>query len=528
MSAFSTFVIFYMTAFLWEMVEDWEYSGFTVAFFVLIAFFVFTRITRLKFLIFLILTTAYLLIFRFPEVANHVNFIIYSNVALMVGLIYSLLRPQSSANGSRLAQTESGYYELIRPIIGISVCLLYFLAGFHKLNRDFFHPHVSCAGGMLYGIISMLESRVLGVPTSLLLAIAIFIVAWQLLKGSQALKSRIFVLALLAIALATPLILYVTANAEFLRTLKTGVVISTGVMVILWELIGGLLLAFPLLQAPVLLFSWTTHSVLAMIGFVDFGALIFSLFLAFVPASYYQLLNSSVKIPPLKLSIHRTYVYFLLNALGGIITGIHFIFYPVFNIKAISGIIFNLSSIIFVWPILSLVFLPAQRPIWSGIPLLNRNPKFMLVFPLLLFLYGITPYLGLRTAGNFSMFSNLRTEGEYSNHLLLKSNPLKIWGYQEDAVQFIEIDDERAELGHKYRPLKGNLLPVVEFRKLIYKWTEAEYEVPLTFKYQGTVYSTADITKDPQWRTDKQDWEMRLMDFRVIEPDSSEVNHCQW
>ncbi|MEL6263995.1 MAG: hypothetical protein AAFR12_23415, partial [Cyanobacteria bacterium J06626_6] len=82
----------------------------------------------------------------------------------------------------------------------------------------------------------------------------------------------------------------------------------------------------------------------------------------------------------------------------------------------------------------------------------------------IILLFGLSPYLGLRTAGTFSMFSNLKTEGEYSNHFLLGQNQLKLWGYQEDVVEVLEIDDETARLGHKYRPLKGYKLPVVEFR----------------------------------------------------------------
>jgi hypothetical protein len=150
----------------------------------------------------------------------------------------------------------------------------------------------------------------------------------------------------------------------------------------------------------------------------------------------------------------------------------------------------------------------------------------MFVFPVLLLLHGLTPYLGLRTAGNFSMFSNLRTEGATSNHFLLGANPLKIWSYQEDLVRVIAIDDKWARIGYGYMPLQGNLLPVVEFRKLIYKWTRAGRKVPLTLEYRGRIHSTRDIVHDPAWRTDTRDWEMRLLDFRVIQPEGS--NQCRW
>ena len=124
------------------------------------------------------------------------------------------------------------------------------------------------------------------------------------------------------------------------------------------------------------------------------------------------------------------------------------------------------------------------------------------------------------------MFSNLRTEGEISNHLLLRANPLKLWSYQEDAVRLIEINDHLVKIGHHYEPLKGNKLPVVEFKKLIYKWYKAGYTVPLTFEYQGDIYSTEDIVNDPVWGTNNRNWEMVLMDFRVIQ--SEGANKCRW
>jgi hypothetical protein len=146
----------------------------------------------------------------------------------------------------------------------------------------------------------------------------------------------------------------------------------------------------------------------------------------------------------------------------------------------------------------------------------------MFVFPVLLLLFGMTSYVGLGTAGNFSMFSNLRSEGNSSNHLLLGNNPIKVWNYQEDVVRFIEIDDDFGDSV----TLRGRELPVIEFRKWIYEWTRAGYEVPITFEYRGRIYSTKDIVKDPVWGTDERNWEMVLMDFRVIQPHGP--NECRW
>jgi hypothetical protein len=161
------------------------------------------------------------------------------------------------------------------------------------------------------------------------------------------------------------------------------------------------------------------------------------------------------------------------------------------------------------------------------VQVLNRKtPSFLYIGPVALLLFGLTSHFGLRTAGNFSMFSNLRTEGERSNHLLFGNNPMKFGSYQEDVVKVHEIDDETAKIGYNYMSLKGNHLPVVEFKKLIVLWREAGRVVPMTFEYGGKVYATNNVVEEPDWQVDGFDWEMRLLDFRVIQPDGP--NRCRW
>jgi hypothetical protein len=296
-------------------------------------------------------------------------------------------------------------------------------------------------------------------------------------------------------------------------------IVAMAVGVITWELIGGPLLAIPRLQAPVLAFSWTMHATLALIGFVDFGAFALALLFTFVPGRYRDLLAGRLSMPLVGRPVHRVHLYFTLCVLAGISAGL--------GRRLIGGIVFNLAALVFIWPLVSAAVAPSPRPAWTGVPIMGRlTPPWMLVFPALLLLHGLTSYLGRRTAGNFTMFSNLRTEGARSNHLLLSGNPLKLWGYQEDVVRFIRIDDRRARIGYQYQPLEGSLLPVVEFRKLIYAWTSAGATIPLTFEYRGAIHSTNDITTDPVWRTRGRNWEMRLMDFRVIQPDGP--NSCRW
>jgi hypothetical protein len=297
------------------------------------------------------------------------------------------------------------------------------------------------------------------------------------------------------------------------------VILTMAVVVIGWELIGGPLFAIPRFHAPLLAFSWAMHSSLALIGFVDFAALALALLFTFVPQPYLGLLAGRVRVPGLGLSMYRAQLYFAICILAAITSGL--------QRRLIPGMIFGVASLVFIWPILSALAGRPSRPAWAGVPISSRmTPRWMFAFPVFLFIHGITSYVGLRTAGNFSMFSNLRTEGPVSNHFLLRSNPLKLWGYQEDVVHFNDIDDRQARISYQYQPLQGKQLPVVEFRKLIYAWTKAGATIPMTFEYRGRIHSTEDIVNDPVWRTDKRDWAMALMDFRSIQ--SGGPNHCRW
>ncbi|MGH7528124.1 MAG: hypothetical protein ACREMX_15625 [Gemmatimonadales bacterium] len=496
MMPFATFALLYMTALFLELAEKWTYPLFTSAILLLVVLILRIGITRITFLIFLAVTSAHFLLVQFPDVANHVNVAIYCNLLMMLAIGFSLVRIHDFP-------TDDECYQMLRPVLQASMILVYFLAGFHKLNADFVNPDVSCVRDLLGDLSVMTRSDVAGIPTALILAAGILPVAYRLLSASPIRRFLPVVVGVGAIGLLA----------------DSSVVLAMAGVVIVWELIGGPLLAIPRLQAPLLAFSWAMHATLALIGFVDFGALALSLLFTFVPRPYLDLLSSRLRAPVLGLSVHRAHVYFAISVLAGIVSGFHR--------RLIPGMLFNAAALVFIWPLLPALVARPPKPAWAGVALSGRmTPRWMFVFPVLLVLHGLTSYLGLRTAGNFSMFSNLRTEGARSNHFLLGGNPLKLWSYQEDVVRFIRIDDRRAKISYQYQPLQGNNLPVVEFRKLIYAWTRAGATIPMTFEYRGRVHSTDDIANDPGWRTDKRDWQMALLDFRAIQPDGP--NRCRW
>lgn len=139
----------------------------------LVALFTRFGITRVSFLIFLLATTAHFLLVQFPDVANHVNVAIYCNSLMMVGIVYSLAR-------SRELPTDDDGFELLRPLLQLSMVLVYALAGFHKLNAGFFDPTVSCVADMMGDLTRMATSRVAGVPTRFALLAGILLLVYAL------------------------------------------------------------------------------------------------------------------------------------------------------------------------------------------------------------------------------------------------------------------------------------------------------------------------------------------------------------
>ena len=532
MNPFSIFVIFYATAFLMEILETWQNLVLSWTAIVMVILLIFPRITRIKFLTFLVLTTAYFLIFLFPDVENHVNLTIYLNVALIVGGIYSYF----ITSDRNLSEQNSEYFEIVLPILRSSLIILYSLAGFHKLNRDFFNPQVSCSGVFFLNIVKAVKANFFGLPLFSWLIFFSLAFCWYLCSKKITLfrKNKLLKLGLLVMILPLTwgISISLEAHANFLTSLVPLITFLSAIVVVIWELLGGLFLSIAKVQLPILLFSLMMHLIFVLINFTAFGALALALLSTFIPQSYYQLLIDNLYIKIFKFKVNRIYLYFMLNALGGIVEGINYRIYSIPNFRTIIEFLFYLSVIIVIHPLVSVIFLPvAKRPIWTGVSIFNsKMPKLMLFFPLFLLTFGFSPYLGLGTAGTFSMFSNLKTEGSTSNHLLLSQNPFKIFKYQEDTVKFYvafsEKNNQKFYLTLNNRLFAGNSLPLVEFKKSIYNWTKNNEKVAMMFEYKGKTYPTTDIINDPIWKTPKRNWEMKLLNFRLISP--VKPNECSW
>ena len=512
---FATFATLYMMALFLEPGEKWHYPIFTGGLLLLCGLLLLVGLTRRTFPILLAVATIHPLVTQFPDVANHVNVEITCNLLLLVAIAYSL------AHRDRYP-ADDDCFELVRPVLQVTMILVYVFAGFAKLNRDFLNPAVSCVGDMMRDLdrVASIRVPILHAPAGLFILAGTGVLAAALVsaRGSgRTLRpaARVGALSLIVV----PATLALNLAPEIPGPAAALGILGMSCIVILWEFFGGALLTVPRFQAPLLAFSWAMHAILAFIGFVHFGALAFAMLFTFLPSPYIDMMTSDLRLPIVRRSLPRIYAFFAMTALAGMLSWLTKGYRrPSCSISARSSC--SGPSFAPWWP-------RCRGPRGPASPSASRlTPRWLYLFPVFVALHGLTSYLGLRTAGNFTMFSNLRTEGPRSNHLLLGSNPVKMWGYQEDVVRFTRFDDRLVPPGYAGQSLVGRELPVVEFKKWIYEWTSMGATVPMAFVYQGQVHTTTSIVADPVWRTEGRNWEMRLMDFRLIQPEGP--NRCRW
>ncbi|HUE38831.1 MAG TPA: hypothetical protein VMR29_04965, partial [Candidatus Binatia bacterium] len=78
----------------------------------------------------------------------------------------------------------------------------------------------------------------------------------------------------------------------------------------------------------------------------------------------------------------------------------------------------------------------------------------------LVWLDGLSPYLGLKTRTTLDMYSNLRLEADRSNHFLVPRS-LDVFGFLRDRVAILETDDP--DLRRAYVET-GEEMPYVQLR----------------------------------------------------------------
>jgi hypothetical protein len=150
----------------------------------------------------------------------------------------------------------------------------------------------------------------------------------------------------------------------------------------------------------------------------------------------------------------------------------------------------------------------------AGQPPSSRAASFWLQsVPLgLLVFFGISPYIGFRTEGTFSMFSNLATEGTSANHLFMPR--WHVFDYQDDLVEVLSTDGPGTD------PLSpGRQFVYYSFANLIRSAADRGEDFGIEFSRNGHVETVPSIRQLATRLRDPAYVERKLVAFRPVWPD---------
>lgn len=272
--------------------------------------------------------------------------------------------------------------------------VLYFVSWTHKLNENWFDRDYSCASLFASGFLSMWMSAPTSNSDSLTTKFADLII-------QTAPQQAVFI----EIALPSLLIVWGKSGKET-KGLLFKIVMVTGALF-------HLVICLPLPPMSV----------------YPFSMVMVPLYVLLLPKESFGLvekLTSNMWIFGSGLAAMSMLVqYSLQQVLRGEKMPLE---YPAYNLWTIS-IIWNIVS----WAVILYAALGIQSPYSSlHFPTLLYNRRGISLASFLGFI-GVCPYLGIRNYPALAMFSNLRTEGNAANHLVLPK--IGILNYQYDTVK---------------------------------------------------------------------------------------------
>lgn len=412
------------------------------------AFFAIFRPSFTSFLL-LIILQVFDALFRMPITTNHWIFTAFVNLTIIHTLLFLFIRERS------FRISEDQFFRTFAPLVRIEVIILYFFAVFHKLNSGFFDPATSCATDLL---VAQNAGQVIDLTENIFLANAYFT---------------------LFVELSIPVLLC------FRQTRNAGVIV-------------GLLFHCIL--------SYSTYN-----AFYDFSSVMFAAYFLFLTPAFG--LNISRRFQRLKESVSMRFQKFSFARLGFIlcIGLVLFALLAVLNRPLNS---YRSVHLYFFWTVYSLLFAACvmMHVLTPGSSARIKESIFrwahwsLLIIPIVVFINGTLPYLGLKTENSYAMFSNLRTEGGRTNHFIIPAST-QIFDYQKEIVQIVSSTDsvlQRLALDNK-------ALVLFEFKNYVNE--QKPQRVEYLFNGQQRVFIKGD--SESQQALGKNPYVLRkLMKFR--------------
>ena len=349
-----------------------------------------------------------------PYAPNHITFEFIINSGILTTLIWLIARlylKEKTITAVATPDFRNTLFQTFAPFIRISLFILYFYAVLHKLNWDYFNPDISCSVFLLSGY----ANRIPFIPNNTL-------VQWSAIWGT------------IVIEAAIPLLLY------FRRTRSVGVLLACGF-----------------------------HYFLALHphpGLYSFSSMLFAIYFLFLSDDFTSIVHSLVGSSLYKkqhriISLLRILLFavVILAVVLVLTAGVYIdnIVHKLILLGFLIWLVWGLALIAFyTYTILRNAYL--ER---SPAALFHMKQIALWVVPFLVLFNGLTPYLGIKTQTNFSMFSNLRTEGNVSNHILI-SPSLQIFEMEKDLVDVTKTNLQ----GLQDLVNNNQVIPYFEFKRI--------------------------------------------------------------
>ena len=318
-----------------------------------------------------------------PEVGDHILLVGLSGACLLGHWVASALR-------ERCPPTAGEIWEAAAPFLRASALIVYAFAALSKMNGDFLDPELSCAATMSANV-TWFDPSLLG--------------SWRV---EPAIWSTILIEATLPVLLAVR------------RTRGLGLVLGVGF-----------------------------HVVLALAGNVPFAAVMLALYSAFLPAdapSRVRALFAGGRASGVLERARRRPPWFDPAALLVLAAGWLLADRLAAANATLAGVLLEevtRATVVAIAVVAAALALATRRRGRRPARPARSRPRIQAVFAVgiaLLAINGLSPYLGLKSATSFNMFSNLRTEPGRWNHELIPE-AVRIFGAQDHLVRVVRSND---------------------------------------------------------------------------------------
>jgi hypothetical protein len=438
-----------------------------------------------------------------PITPNHVVFQAVVLISILTCFVYLKVKDKSKFS-------KATFYETFAPLVRIEIVLLYFWATVHKINTGFFNQDISCTTLQLFNIKDVLP------------------------------------------VLPTPQWLIAT-NPYF--TLLT-------------ESMIPVLLIIPRTRVIGILVALIFHFILGF-RYTGFTILVYAFLCLFIPIVSFDRIKPNFNRIVSKLSIIVTkisdfydwrknrYTEYVVQAIFLLLIFFFMGFFMrgnpnKYDLLSKKGLYILVCLVLFTSFFYFIVLKIKEIGLNSKIKFIPNN-KWLIVFPIIIFINGLLPHLGVKNVQVMAMFSNLRISEGNTNHLLIPSS-FQIFNNLSDTVtikganirslnQFSGYSSNRplkstqVMLPHTYRKyMKQNKkeyrkrfeykIPYILLQNIITSLVKQGHQnIKLEYERGGEIIYTRNAELEPQL-SNASIFQIKLLDQRAVPND--ERGLCMW